>query len=98
MSEPLCDADMEALDDLPSELVQIALAELRILRAAVATLTQSNADAARNFDVLAIMLDSWAEESTKYGWSTHQVQANRAQADLCRLYAGRLQRATGEGR
>lgn len=39
---------------------------------------------------LADRLDRWAEESMGYGWSTHQVSANREAANDCRRQAARL--------
>lgn len=32
-------------------------------------------------------LDDWAEDSRTGGWSTHQVEGNRALADACRRQA-----------
>lgn len=42
---------------------------------------------------LADRLDSWASESMKYGWSTHQVKANTKAADDCRRRAAVMARA-----
>lgn len=39
---------------------------------------------------LADTLDKWASESQSGGWSTHQVKANREQADACRRQAAKL--------
>lgn len=37
--------------------------------------------------MLADLLDGWAEQSMSGGWSTHQVEANRQTADMCRTKA-----------
>ena len=41
-------------------------------------------------DGLADLMDGWAKESRKGGWSTHQVQPNMKAADSCRREAARL--------
>jgi hypothetical protein len=41
---------------------------------------------------LADTLDGWAEESRRGGWSTHQVVANRREANNCRRKAAELKR------
>ncbi|MEY9247584.1 hypothetical protein [Bradyrhizobium elkanii] len=41
---------------------------------------------------LADTLDGWAEQSVRGSWSTHQVAANRAEADRCRRKAAQLKR------
>lgn len=42
---------------------------------------------------LADTLDGWAQESRRGGWSTHQVDANRREADNCRRKAAELKHA-----
>lgn len=37
--------------------------------------------------MLADLLDEWAQQSIVGGWSTHQVEANRQTAKLCRRKA-----------
>lgn len=39
---------------------------------------------------LADRLDKWAEESRTGGWSTHQVDRNREEANSCRRKAAEL--------
>jgi hypothetical protein len=46
---------------------------------------------------LADTLEGWAKESLEGGWSTHQVQANRAEADRCRRKAAQLKREMRNG-
>jgi len=41
---------------------------------------------------LADTLDEWAERSIRGGWSTHQVEANRAAANECRRMAAQLRK------
>lgn len=48
---------------------------------------------AKLFDTLAVKIDRWATESQYGGWSTHQVQQNKATADDCRRYAAHIRRA-----
>lgn len=50
-------------------------------------------EAVEQFDRLADRLDSWADESVKGGWSTHQVGAQQHHANECRRFAARLRRA-----
>lgn len=53
--------------------------------------------AAIAFDGMANIMDAWADESRRGGWSTHQVEANRQQANNARRYAAQIRRAiTGE--
>lgn len=51
------------------------------------------AEAALEFDRIADTLDGWANHSESGGWSTHQVVANRAEADRIRRLASRYRRA-----
>ena len=51
---------------------------------------------ARFLEALADKLDAWAKQSVAGGWSTHQVDANRKEADQCRLRAGRIRRIIAE--
>lgn len=41
---------------------------------------------------MAETLDQWARDSTVGGWSTHQVAANRHEADKCYLKARELRK------
>jgi hypothetical protein len=43
-------------------------------------------------DELGNTLDGWADQTLGGGWSTHQVDANRAQANECRRQAATLRR------
>jgi hypothetical protein len=43
-------------------------------------------------DELANTLDRWADESGAGGWSTHQCEANRNEANRCRREAAKLRR------
>jgi len=45
---------------------------------------------------LADTLDKWAEQSIAGSWSSHQVDANRREADKCRREAARLRRLMRE--
>jgi hypothetical protein len=49
--------------------------------------------AAQFLDDLANTLDRWADASLTGGWSTHQVDSNRAQANECRRKAAQLRAA-----
>lgn len=42
---------------------------------------------------LANTLDGWARQSEGGGWSTHQVEANRREANECRRRAAELKRS-----
>lgn len=41
-------------------------------------------------------LDQWADQSQRGGWSTHQVEANRATAGKMREQAAKLYRAQSQ--
>jgi len=43
-------------------------------------------------DDLADTLDRWADETRAGGWSTHQCEANRNEANRCRRKAAELRR------
>jgi hypothetical protein len=43
-------------------------------------------------DDLANTLDRWADETRSGGWSTHQCEANRNEANRCRRKAAELRR------
>jgi len=46
-------------------------------------------------EATAKTLDQWAVESQRYGWSTHQVEANIALAHKCRVQAAECVRLAG---
>lgn len=52
----------------------------------------SNAEVIFYIERLADILDEWADESELGGWSTHQVKANRDEANKARRFAARLKR------
>ena len=43
-------------------------------------------------DQIANVLDTWADDSRKGGWSTHQVGANQEQANACRREAASIRK------
>lgn len=47
-------------------------------------------DAIKYLETLANTLDEWAQQSLTGGWSTHQVKANREEANNCRRQAAKL--------
>ncbi|MGY3609895.1 MULTISPECIES: hypothetical protein [unclassified Bradyrhizobium] len=50
-------------------------------------------ETAKRWDGTADQLERWANESLSGGWSTHQVEANRAEAEYCRANARNARRA-----
>jgi hypothetical protein len=93
-----CDADMDfiahARTDIPFLLSEID--RLNAVSARVKELEAALAKDAKTFDNLANILDGWALDSRKGGWSTHQVSANTTQAGYCRRDAARIRKALQE--
>lgn len=71
---------------MAKELVELA-GEVERLKAALT-------ETADYLDRIASTLEAWANESRNGGWSTHQVDANRREADIARQAAGRARTLT----
>ena len=62
----------------------------KILTEAAEAMLAELRDVAASLELHAELLDRWANESTKYGWSTHQVDAQKNTADAFRRQAAHV--------
>lgn len=78
------------------DAMEIPLSEAQAnadLMAAAPALVEACQLAVEQMDETVDMLEHWAKVSVVGGWSTHQVESNRRQADLLRVQAARIRRA-----
>ena len=80
-------------DESNGQFIANAPTDIAFLLAEVKRKDEALRQAEKSFSNLANILDNWARESQRGGWSTHQVSANEAQANYCRRDAAKLAQA-----